>query len=386
MEKLADMRVRAEAGDVAAQYRLAAALAAAGDPAGADHWLEQAAAGRHPGALYTKATILLARPPAEADPQGAARLLATAVEGGGFAAARLLAVLKALGLGVPEDFSGAVGLVLDAARAGRPDALRELAALAHVAGAPLEQVSPVLGMAAARGDAIARLLPDGPAAAGASLDDLAAFARHPAVGKSVPGTLRERGPRILHYRRALSELETAYVIVAARPLMTSSAVVDTAASAARHAEYRTSDGALIDLLSLDLALIAIWRKLARLSGLDASHSELLGVLRYRPGQEYRPHYDFLPEDADDYSEVRRAGQRCRTLLVALNDGFEGGETVFPKIGVSFRGAAGDALFFENVDESGPIRDSLHAGAPVRCGEKWMLTLWFREKRFWYWSR
>ena len=132
--------------------------------------------------------------------------------------------------------------------------------------------------------------------------------------------------------------------------------------------------------------IAVVRKepvVGRPQGLPGRH-ELMGVLRYRPGEEYRPHHDYLPEDAVDYSDVRRAGQRRATLLTPLNAAYEGGETLFPRLGLRFRLAAGDSLLFENTADGEPIADSLHAGAPVASGEKWMLTLWLREKRFWFW--
>ena len=78
----------------------------------------------------------------------------------------------------------------------------------------------------------------------------------------------------------------------------------------------------------------------------------MGILRYRPGQEYKPHHDYLPEDDADYSEVKRSGQRARTLLMPLNEGFKGGQTVFPRLGLSFSCAAGDGLVFHNTDDNG----------------------------------
>lgn len=72
-------------------------------------------------------------------------------------------------------------------------------------------------------------------------------------------------------------------------------------------------------------------------------------------------------------------------MLTLKDGFSGGETTFSRLGASWRGRAGDAVFFRNTDEEeNPYKDSLHAGAPVTQGEKWILTLWFRARRFWFW--
>ena len=43
---------------------------------------------------------------------------------------------------------------------------------------------------------------------------------------------------------------------------------------------------------------------------------------------------------------------------------------------------GRAVAFRNTDDAGrPDPDSLHAGTPVLAGEKWLATLWFRERRY-----
>ena len=67
-----------------------------------------------------------------------------------------------------------------------------------------------------------------------------------------------------------------------------------------------------------------------------------------------------------------------TLLVYLNDGYDGGETEFPDLGLRVRGAPGDALLFASVDAAGaPCPAARHAGLPVRSGEKFLLSKWIR---------
>ena len=44
--------------------------------------------------------------------------------------------------------------------------------------------------------------------------------------------------------------------------------------------------------------------------------------------------------------------------------------------------AGAAIAFRNLKADGqPDPDSLHAGLPVERGEKWLATLWIRERRY-----
>jgi prolyl 4-hydroxylase len=350
---------------------------------------------------------MLARPSAEIDAVGAVALLSSAVAKGGMAAARQLAVLKALGLGTAEDWKGAVALVEGAARSGHPGALRELAMLGLLSGAPDSAALPMLRTAVQKGDASATALEarlGGAFAAVAAASNRAAeFAAPPpldlrhismcaeaalAPPRLLPRRkmLHERAPSIERLDGLLPRIFCDYLALLSEPTLTPSAVVDTANSRASHAEFRTSDGCLVGIVDLDLALFAIHRALLQACGVAVSNSELMGILRYRPGQEYRPHFDFLPPDAGDYSEVQRTGQRVATLLVVLDDAFEGGATIFPKLGIEWRGKAGDGLFFRNTDESErPYPLSLHAGAPVTSGEKRMLTLWLRARRFWFWE-
>ena len=64
----------------------------------------------------------------------------------------------------------------------------------------------------------------------------------------------------------------------------------------------------------------------------------------------------------------------------MNEGYGGGETVFPRAQISYRGKSGDALFMANVDRSGqPDPSTLHWGSPPTSGEKWILSQWIREK-------
>lgn len=421
METIESVTARASAGDASAQYRLAARLAKAGKADEAAGWLDKAVAAGHPGAIYTRAGELISGRPDGAAAERAVAMLSGAAAKGGHGAARLLAVLKAIGLGAAEDWNGAVNLLAGAAAGGHPAAMRELAALALVGGGAAQEAARLLNAAASKGDwtaavvglrlggvftesESAALLPRlhagrapllagfGPVAraaipapSGIEIETLAKVAMAQRERAPARRLLNEAQPRIEAFKGALSAFECDYLICASAPLLTPSAVVDHEQGAAKQEIYRTSDGAAIGIVDLDLALFALWKKLAALAGAPAANAELLGLLRYRPGQEYKPHHDFLPEDDKDYSEVRRTGQRSHTLLVALNDGYEGGETHFPKLGVSWRGERGEALHFENTDAKGaPIRDSLHAGAPVRAGEKWLLSLWLREKRFWLW--
>ena len=416
MENFKEIEALARSGDVASQYRLAALLDRSGQRQAAREWTRKAADAGHPGALYTLACELLSVPPGEMQVAEAVALLKRAGDAGGAGALRQLGVLTALGLGVTQDWKGAVGLVVKAAERGHPPAMRELALLAESMSGMRGAGDALLAEAARKGDWVAAcyalrrgLLSQGEASAlkarlqGVgffSLDPQTEEARisPPAELKDLAGlaTLEDKEPPMREMLRTEPEIyriaslltrdECDYLICASAPLLTPSQVVDSEKSTADHAQYRTSDGALLGLLDLDLTLVALYRRLAMAAGVEWGNCELMGALRYRPGQEYKPHHDYLPEDARDYSEVRRAGQRRKTLLVSLNDAYEGGATVFPELKIEHKGRTGDALVFANTDgEGAPYSETLHAGAPVASGEKCLLSLWCREKRFWFWD-
>ena len=98
--------------------------------------------------------------------------------------------------------------------------------------------------------------------------------------------------------------------------------------------------------------------------------EQLQVLRYKPGGHYQPHQDVFYEDKN---------KRVHTFILALNDEYEGGETSFPNIKEKYKLRAGDALFFDTLDNYGlDTSDALHGGEPVKSGEKWVCNLWVHK--------
>lgn len=70
------------------------------------------------------------------------------------------------------------------------------------------------------------------------------------------------------------------------------------------------------------------------------------------------------------------------MIVWLNDGYEGGETLFQTPGLKVTGRRGDALLFRNTGPDGrPDRSAGHAGLPVTAGEKLIASRWIRERAY-----
>ena len=179
-------------------------------------------------------------------------------------------------------------------------------------------------------------------------------------------------PQIAAIAGFLTPDESAYLIELGQPRLQASQVVDPRSGRLINDPIRTAQAAAFPLVIEDPVFHAINRRIAAATGTAWAQGEPAQVLCYRPGEEYKLHSDALP--------AGEPNQRTLTVLVALNADYEGGETLFPAIGLAWRGRPGDALAFRNVDDEGAADASArHAGLPVRSGVKFLLSRWIRER-------
>lgn len=190
---------------------------------------------------------------------------------------------------------------------------------------------------------------------------------------SVPeGEPLSTSPEVLMFRSLFSASECDYLRDAGEPGYAPSMVYDSQRRLVRDT-IRTSDGSTLHWLVEDPAVHALNRRLAAASGTSFEQGEALQILRYQPGQQYRPHFDFT-RTSDNV--------RVLTALVYLNQDYEGGETRFVKTGLEVKGRKGDAIVFRNaLPDRGPDPLSEHAGLPVTKGTKYLASRWIRERRW-----
>ena len=180
-------------------------------------------------------------------------------------------------------------------------------------------------------------------------------------------------PYIALYPGLFSAAECKYLMVLGTPWLEKASVLGLDGKA-RMDRVRDAHSCSIPHLAEDLVVQAINRCIAAASGTKAGWGEPLNILKYTPGQQYKPHHDGTGSD--------NVSVRNLTALIWLNDEFEGGETDFPKINVRVRGQVGDMLVFRNVRENGAFDERMiHAGLPVTQGVKWMASRWIRGQNY-----
>jgi hypothetical protein len=195
------------------------------------------------------------------------------------------------------------------------------------------------------------------------------------------GRILSSAPRLVAYEGFLTPGLCSHLIERSTPRLIKAQVYDAALGGLKTDPMRTSTGAAFSLIDTDVIMQLIRARIARTAAVAFSALEPMEVLHYAVGECYKPHVDFFHPALPNFSEqMRTKGQRVKTCLVYLNDGYEGGETDFPKLRLKFRGRTGDALVFENVLANGTgDMKTLHTGLPPVRGEKWLLSQWMRSK-------
>jgi prolyl 4-hydroxylase len=189
-----------------------------------------------------------------------------------------------------------------------------------------------------------------------------------------------RNPRVVVFGDLLSDEECEALISAARQRLARSLTVETQTGGEALNVDRTSDGMFFERGENPL-VARIEKRIATLLRWPLEFGEGLQILRYAPGAQYRPHYDYFdPAEPGTPVILRRGGQRVATLVMYLYEPEQGGGTTFPDVGLEVAPKRGTGVFF-SYERPDPTTRTLHGGAPVLAGEKWVATKWLREREF-----
>lgn len=123
----------------------------------------------------------------------------------------------------------------------------------------------------------------------------------------------------------------------------------------------------------------ITKRAAKLLGADADNFEPLQLIKYLPGQYYKAHHDHK----GFYDPDTGYPDRCKTLLLFLNNVDRGGHLRFDALGLEFIPRRGDGIIWSNTDPAtGKVdRDMIHQGLPPEEGSnpKYALNVWIRDE-------
>jgi TPR repeat protein len=344
---LADLEDRARSGDVRAQVALAERLDVQGRHEDAINWLSRAAGSGDAGALAILGLRLLEGRNAPLMPREGAGLLSDAAARGSGEAAAVISALAGGGFHGPQSWSVALDYLQRAAELGWRGAQAQLELLA----------------------------PGGTWGERRAAVDLAAWTCAPAVRGII------EAPRVFA-ADALAPPEVCdFLIGQSRSRLVRAEVHDPRTGLTVMGSTRTNRVANFSLTETTLLNLLIQAKISAATGIPMSMMEAFAILHYGVGEEASEHFDYLDPSVPAYAgEIAELGQRVATCLLYLNDDYEGGETDFPRLGLSHRGRKGDALIFFSADRAGvPDPRTVHAGRPPTRGEKWVLSQFIRDK-------
>jgi prolyl 4-hydroxylase len=190
-----------------------------------------------------------------------------------------------------------------------------------------------------------------------------------------------RLPRVVLINNFISDSECQKLIEYSEPKLIKSKVVNSEDSL-NHKPHpsRTSSGVFFHRNELDIVSEIDYR-ISLFTNWSIENQEALHVLKYDKTEEYKPHYDYFNPTAKSSEDIiKRGGQRIGTIIVYLNTCMSGGSTIFPDVGLDVKPIKGNAIFF-SYPKADKTSLSLHGGAPVLNGKKWIAVKWLRERKF-----
>ena len=265
------------------------------------------------------------------------------------AASHLLATLAGAGIGMPQSWPAALDHLANAARGGSVSARGQLEVLGSEGGASGEEPWAALANSARIADWTA-----------------------PCAKRVL-----NAAPRTVAIEGFLPKRACAWLIGLARGRVKQALVYNPDGSPAVESGARSNSFVEFGILNCDVVVLLVRQRIAATIGVPVGALENSQVLHYDVGEQFARHFDYLDPTLP---EVAERGQRIVTFLIYLNDGFDGGETDFPRLGLRHKGGPGDALYFGNLDPAGaPDPRTLHAGLPPTRGEKWLFSQWVRNR-------
>ena len=299
-------------------------------------------------------------------PREGAQFILEAAQEGVADAVSVVAVFQATGIFQQKSWPDALNTLCHAATLGSEIAREQLILLAEK-GEPARESGLLSNNEGAHWQDVKNSIP-----LGSWIDDIS-------------GETLNESPEVKIFRNLLPPPICRWLIRLSKERLKPALVYDAANRRNYVSETRTNSIAEFNLMENEFLHFLIQQKMSAASGIPMQQMEGTAILNYQPGEEISPHFDFVDPKMDNYDhEIATNGQRIMTFLIYLNEEYEGGETVFTELDLSFKGNTGDGMYFINSlpDGSADTR-TRHSGTPPTSGEKWIVSQFIRNREVKY---
>lgn len=200
-------------------------------------------------------------------------------------------------------------------------------------------------------------------------------------GQVIKVSMRLSTPDIVLLDNFMTHAECDEVCEYAKNSLTKSTVIDDVTGIGISHEHRSSQGTHFTL-GQNALVQKLEARICEITGMPVVNGEGIQILSYAHGGEYRPHFDYFADSEGGRANMVQGGQRIITIIMYLSDVAAGGATIFPEINLSIYPKKGSALYFSYFNSLQQVDSrTLHGGAPVISGEKWIATKWIREREY-----
>lgn len=388
---MAEIAEKAAAGHPTAQYNMAKAKEGEGDTKACLDWMRKSAEQDFIPAQFELGMWHLLGHIVEYNQEKAVNYIKKAAEAPYGNALRLLSTLHGLGFAFEKNWEKTVEYLIKAADIEDPYALRQIGFLLRQSKDHQDLGKRVLARGASLNEPICCLLLDKAPGTVTAEEMPAGWDQWTVIRDYLLGleglcdTAHKElcaDPQIQKFTKALTPEECLYLREMGRPsLIGGVQLLGGNPDDPSYRELQTGRVMILFPVVQDIVTILLTRRLAHLAEAPVENAELMVIHHYAEGQEFQPHTDYMdPEDPQHAFSIQQSGQRIKSVFCYLNGDYKGGETAFTKIGLKVKGKEGDVLVIDNMDAIGlPNPATEHASLPVTSGEKWLATLWIRDK-------
>ena len=125
-------------------------------------------------------------------------------------------------------------------------------------------------------------------------------------------------------------------------------------------------------------------RVCKMTNMPYENAEHLQVVKYDTNGYYNEHYDTVTNNTEISNNfLQLGGHRIITMVIYLNDEFTEGATKFITLNQTIKPPKYSGILFYTLDKN--LKKchpkSLHAGLPIKSGNKYIANVWIRQNKF-----